>query len=152
MTPLPDGWERDRGEGGTVPREPRQFARQLRRAATPAEDVLWQALRGRRLGGLKFKHQAPVLAYTVDFFCFDRKLVVEMDGRQHDTFAAYDANRTAELEQQGLVVLRFRNEDILNDLDTVLRAILAAAAGPQSVQGSPSPLPLSHPGEGGNVR
>jgi very-short-patch-repair endonuclease len=135
-----------------VPREPRQFARQLRRAATPAEDALWQALRGRRLQGLKFKRQVPVLAYTVDFFCFDRKLVVEIDGRQHDTFAAYDTNRTAELEQQGLVVVRFRNEDVLNDLDTVLRTILAAAAGPQTVQVSPSPLPLSHPGEGRDLR
>jgi very-short-patch-repair endonuclease len=101
---------------------------------------------------LRFKRQVPVLAYTVDFFCFDRKLVVEIDGRQHDTFAAYDTNRTAELEQQGLVVVRFRNEDVLNDLDTVLRTVLAAAAGPQGVEGSPSPLPLSHPGEGGDLR
>ena len=138
-TPSP-GWERGRGEGDPVPREPRQFARQLRQTATRAEDVLWQALRGRRLQGLKFKRQVPVLAYTVDFFCFDRKLVVEIDGQQHDWFATYDANRTAEIEQHGLTVIRFRNEDVLNDLDAVLEAITTVALGPRTSLRSPSPL------------
>jgi len=82
-----------------VPREPRQFAWPLRQTPTRAEDALWQALRGRRLQGLKFKRQVPILAYTVDFFCFDRKLVVEIDGQQHGWFATYDANRTAKIER-----------------------------------------------------
>ena len=73
-----------------MPKEPRQFARALRKAATPAEDTLWQALRGRRLDRLKFKRQVPILAYTVDFLCFERKLVIEIDGKQHDIHDVYD--------------------------------------------------------------
>ena len=60
--------------------EPRQFARNLRKAPTSAEDALWQALRDRRFQGLKFKRQVPLLGYTVDFLCFERKLIVEVDG------------------------------------------------------------------------
>ena len=123
-----------------MPREPQQFARQLRQVTTRAEDVLWQSLRSRRLHGLKFKRQVPVLAYTVDFFCFDWKIVVEIDGKQHDWFATYDANRTAEIERLGLLVLRFSNEAVLNDLDAVLAAIFAAASGLQTSLCSPSPL------------
>jgi very-short-patch-repair endonuclease len=80
------------------------------------------------------------LAYTVDFFCFDWKLVVEIDGKQHDWFATYDANRTAEIERLGLLVLRFSNEAVSNDLDAVLAAILAAASAPRTTPRSPSPL------------
>ena len=116
---------------------------------TAAEEVLWQALRGRRLHGLKFKRQVPVLSYTIDFFCFDRKLVVEIDGKQHDWFATYDANRTAEIEQLGLLVLRFSNEAILNDLDAALAAILTAASAPRTTPRSPSPLAPLPSGRGG---
>jgi very-short-patch-repair endonuclease len=120
----------------------------LRKALTGAEDTLWQALRGRRLNGLKFKRQVPVLAYTVDFMCFERKLIVEIDGKQHDWYAAYDARRTEEIESQGFTVLRFTNEQILTDLDFVMKAIATAAAGALHSNGSPSPLPLSRSGEG----
>ena len=122
-----------------MPREPRQFARALRQAPTGAEDVLWQALRGRRLEGMKFKRQVPVLSYTVDFFCFDRKLVVEIDGKQHGWYETYDTARTAEIERQGLTVVRFNNEEVLTDLNAVLGAILAAASGPQTSERPPSP-------------
>jgi very-short-patch-repair endonuclease len=105
-------------------------------------------LRSRRLGGLKFKRQVPVLAYTVDFLCFERKLVVEIDGKQHAWFADYDARRTKEIESQGFTVLRFTNEQVVTDLDYVLKTVAAAAARTLSLQGGPSPLPLSHPGEG----
>lgn len=79
-----------------------------------------------------------MLAYTVDFLCFERKLVVEIDGRQHGWFAGYDRRRTEEIETQGFVVLRFGNEEVLNDLEAVMRAILAAST-PGSDR-SPSPL------------
>jgi very-short-patch-repair endonuclease len=128
--------------------EPRQFARNIRKVPTAAEDTLWQALRGRRLGGLRFKRQVPVLAYTVDFLCFERKLIVEIDGKQHGWFADYDELRTEEIELQGFIVLRFSNEQVLTDLDYVLKTVAAAAARTLSLQGGPSPLPLSHPGEG----
>lgn len=121
-------------------KEPRQFARRLRKSPTQAEFVLWDALRGRRLSGLKFKRQVPILAYTVDFFCFERKLVVELDGKQHEWFADYDAKRTEEIERQGSCVLRFRNEQVLTNLEGVLQAIGAAATVPEPRTVPPSPL------------
>jgi very-short-patch-repair endonuclease len=145
--PSPE-WERGRGEGLPSASKPRRFARELRKGLTAAEDTLWQALRGRRLNGLKFKRQVPVLAYTVDFLCFEKKLIVEIDGKQHNWFAEYDARRTEEIESQGFAVLRFSNEQVLTDLEYVMESIAAAAAGASSSHGSPSPLPLSRPGEG----
>jgi very-short-patch-repair endonuclease len=142
------GRERGRGEGASSTSEPRRFARELRKAPTAAEDTLWQALRGRRLAGLRFKRQVPVLAYTVDFLCFEKKLIIEIDGKQHDWFTEYDARRTEEIESQGFTVLRFSNEQVLTDLDQVMKTIAAATASALTSNGGPSPLPLSHPGEG----
>jgi very-short-patch-repair endonuclease len=107
--------------------EQRRFARQLRRQSTKPEDVLWSLLRASRLEGLKFRRQVPLLGYTVDFLCVDRKLVIELDGRQHDAEREYDAARTQEIERHGFVVIRFRNEMVLNDRDAVIAAIREAA-------------------------
>ena len=128
-------------------KEPRQFARSLRKTATSAEDVLWQALRGRRFQGLKFGRQVPILNCTVDFLCFERKFIVELDGKQHDWFAEYDARRTEEIESQGFLILRFTNREVLDDLDAVMLRIAEAAGLPQTLH--PHPRPLSRPGEGG---
>jgi very-short-patch-repair endonuclease len=127
--------------------EPRQFARSLRKTLTSAEDVLWQALRGRRFQNLKFKRQMPFLNYTVDFLCFERKLIIELDGKQHEWFSGYDATRTEEIERHGFMVLRFTNGDVLNDLENVLTRIGKAVAYPHIF--NPHPRPLSHTGEGG---
>ncbi len=126
--------------------EQRRFGRHLRGHATAAEDKLWQALRGRRLAGLKWRRQVPVLAYTVDFLCVSAKLIVEIDGAQHGIEAEYDARRTQELERIGFQVVRFTNEDVLGDIDRVLERIAAAAL--RDPTAGPSPLPLSHSGEG----
>jgi very-short-patch-repair endonuclease len=75
--------------------EPRRFARHLRRHATAAEDKLWQALRSRRLAGLKWRRQVPLLAYTVDFLCVSAKLVVEVDGASHAVGRARSPDRRA---------------------------------------------------------
>ena len=106
--------------------EQRSFARRLRRQATEPEDIIWELLRNRRLGGLKFRRQVPLLGYTVDFLCIDRKLIVEIDGRQHDWEREYDAARTVEIERHGFTVLRFSNAQVLNDRDGVMAAIIAA--------------------------
>ncbi len=98
-------------------------ARELRLNPTPAEAALWQALRGRRLGGFKFRQQAPFGEYIVDFYCPAARLVVEVDGTQHQDQAAYDAARTQWLENKGLRVIRFRNEDVLLRLESVLDEI-----------------------------
>jgi len=127
-------------------REPRQFARNLRKTPTAAEDVLWQALRGRRFQGLKFRRQVPFLTYAVDFLCIERKLIIEIDGKQHDWYADYDARRTEEIERHGFVLIRFRNADVMNDLDSVLTKIAEAAV--PSAASFPHPWPLSQMGEG----
>ena len=108
-------------------REPRQFARSLRHHATSAEERLWTVLRGRRFLGLKFKRQVPVLLYTVDFLSPGRKLIIELDGRQHEWHRDYDAKRTEEIERLGFCLLRFKNDDVLSDLDAVLDRITDAA-------------------------
>jgi len=126
--------------------EQRCFGRHLRGHATAAEDKLWQALRGRRLAGLKWRRQVPLLAYTVDLLCVSAKLIVEIDGAQHTIDAEYDRRRTEELARIGFEVLRSTNEEVLGDIDRVLERI-AAAAGKVTTAG-PSPLPLSHSGEG----
>jgi very-short-patch-repair endonuclease len=126
--------------------EQRRFGRHLRRHATTAEEKLWQALRGRRLAGLKWRRQAPLLAYTVDFLCVSAKLIVELDGAHHAIEAEYDARRAEELERMGFQVIRFSNEDVLADIERVLERISAAAL--RDPTAGPSPLPLSHSGEG----
>ena len=103
------------------------FARRLRQRATGPEDILWDLLRGRRLDGLKFRRQVPILAYTVDFLCIERKLVIELDGRQHGWEAAYDNVRTEEIESHGFMLIRFQNSDILNERDAVIARIREVA-------------------------
>ena len=119
-------------------------ARELRRDSTPAERLLWSHLSNRQLGGLKFRRQTTVGPYVVDFLCVDAGLVVEADGGQHDT--AIDASRTAFLTARGLRVLRFWNNDIIDNVEGVLETILAAASGGHET-GKPSPCPLPHAGE-----
>jgi len=103
-----------------------QRARQLRKARTEAEHRLWQHLRGRRLGGLKFRRQYPILDYFVDFYCAEHGVVVELDGSQHLEGAPQDEARTRALERRGLRVLRFWNDDVLARTDDVLLVIVEA--------------------------
>jgi adenine-specific DNA-methyltransferase len=96
-------------------------ARDLRKSSTKAERALWAQLRDRQLGGHKFRRQQPIGPYIVDFFCLERKLVVEVDGGQHGP--EVDERRTAFLESEGCRVLRFWNEEVLESMDGVLRII-----------------------------
>ena len=130
--------------------EPRAFARRLRRQATAFEDGLWQQLRGRRLAGTKWRRQAPVSPYVVDFLCPAARLVVEVDGAQHGADALYDARRSAELEAQGLTVIRFTNAQVRDRLPWVLDAIRQALtdAGHTLTPPAGTAGPLSREGEG----
>jgi len=102
----------------------KQFARALRKQPTKPEELLWRALRGRRFEGAKFRRQVPFGRYVVDFYCHSAKLVVELDGKQHGWFADYDAARQRDIEAFAHVrIVRFRNEEIMNDLDAVLAKI-----------------------------
>jgi very-short-patch-repair endonuclease len=98
-----------------------QPARSLRQRSTDAERKLWSRLRDRRLMGFKFKRQAPRGRYVVDFLCVEAALAVEVDGGQHaEKRRQADRMRTAELEREGLTVLRFWNLDVLTNLEGVL--------------------------------
>ena len=92
-----EGW----GEGVQVTKGNPDFARRLRRNQTDAERLLWFRLRDRRLAGLKFKRQVPIDRYVVDFLCAEGKLIVEIDGGQHDQHRKRDDIRTAALEAMG---------------------------------------------------
>ncbi len=105
--------------------EKTDFARALRKHLTPAEELLWRHLRGSRLQGAKFRRQVPFDRFVVDFYCHAAKLVVEIDGVQHDWHAEYDAERTETLEKLGLRIIRFANAEIRNDLESVLARISA---------------------------
>jgi very-short-patch-repair endonuclease len=93
--------------------EPKTIARKLRVNATHSEMKLWSALKNRKLGGFKFRRQAPIGKYVVDFVCHERSLVIEADGGQHIEKAETDAQRTRWLESQGFRVIRFWNDQIL---------------------------------------
>ncbi|MBN1221463.1 MAG: endonuclease domain-containing protein [Anaerolineae bacterium] len=100
-------------------------ARELRRQMTPAEQKLWQQLRGRQFYQLKFRRQHPLARFILDFYCHQHQLVIEVDGDSHADPAqkAYDAARTEWLEQRGLRVIRFSNYDIETNMDGVLTII-----------------------------
>jgi very-short-patch-repair endonuclease len=99
-------------------------ARELRASSTDAERLLWLKLRDRRIMGAKFRRQVPFPPYTVDFCCFEAKLIVEVDGSQHAERMKQDAARTRRLEGDGFTVIRFWNNDVLTNTDGVLEAIL----------------------------
>jgi len=112
-------------------------ARLLRRDQTDAERVLWLQLRDRRLRGLKFKRQVPIDRYVVDLLCADARLVIELDGGQRAT--SDESNRTEILEAMGYLVVRFWNNDVLENTDGVLEEILNVLDRPDPPH--PDPLP-----------
>lgn len=111
---------------GTSP-ELRKAARDLRDTMTRAEHDLWDAIRNRKLQGLRFRTQHPGGQFILDFYCPARKLVIEIDGEIHKTRTEQDAARTAHLESFGYHVIRFTNEEIFGELDSVLSRIIDAA-------------------------
>jgi len=98
-------------------------ARKLRQKLTPAEKMLWGFLRNRKFKHLKFRRQHPIDQYIVDFICIEKKLVIEVDGEIHQKpeQIEHDRKRTADLEDYGLKIIRFTNEEILNDIFKVLK-------------------------------
>ena len=102
------------------------YAKRMRREPTEAEAKVWRELRAHRFASCKFKRQQPIGRYIVDFVCFARRLIIEIDGGQHSEQRAYDDRRTHWLTAQGFTVLRFWNHDMLGDTPTVLDAIWQA--------------------------
>jgi very-short-patch-repair endonuclease len=102
------------------------FARSMRREGAPAEKRLWQLLRDRQLNGFKFRRQHPIGPFIADFYCAERRLVVELDGDSHEERVEYDQKRTAFLEADANRVLRVLNTDVFENIDSVLLSILKA--------------------------
>ncbi len=120
----------------------RRFARQLRKAMTEAEVVLWTFLRKRRLSGFKFRRQHSIGPYIADFACIQAKLIVEVDGVTHWTpeQLAHDTRRTAFLEREGWCVLRVTNLDVFENMNGVWLMIEHRLPPPAA---APPPPPLA---------
>lgn len=103
------------------------FARENRNNQTNAEKCLWQQLRGKTLG-VKFKRQHIIYDFIAYFVCLEKKLIIEVDGAYHftDNQMEHDAYRTEELERFGFRVLRFTNEEVINNTEKVLKTIKTA--------------------------
>ncbi|HUM45664.1 MAG TPA: endonuclease domain-containing protein [Chitinophagales bacterium] len=108
------------------------FSRELRKNQTPSEKLLWDKLRNRRLKGFKFLRQHPIIVskgdgktrfYIADFFCSEKKIVVEVDGGIHALQIEYDKERDVIMKDMGLVVLRFTNDEVTRNIYEVLGKI-----------------------------
>lgn len=102
-----------------------QFGKELRQQSTEAEKLLWTELRNKKINGLKFRRQHPIDKFIVDFYCHEKKLAIELDGGVHDKKVnkEYDEARTAMLAGLNVIVLRFKNEDVINNMKDVLEKI-----------------------------
>ena len=107
-----------------IPRELRkkliESARRMRDAPTHAEELLWEKLRKKRLGGFRFRRQHIIRTFIVDFYCPQAKLVIEVDGSVHDEQKKYDQEREEIIHTLGYLVVRFKNYQIERELDSVL--------------------------------
>ena len=130
MSKRTQGTEYDRWH---VPRALRakmvEVAREFRKHPTPSEDLLWQALRGRRLEGRRFRRQQPIGPFVVDFFCASERLIVEVDGPVHEAQQQADRERERLLESLGLRILRVQATQVERDLPGVLKMISALFGG-----------------------
>ncbi|WP_298269058.1 endonuclease domain-containing protein [Geobacter sp.] len=115
-----------------VPSDVLDNARTLRTRQTDAENLLWLLLRNRRFCGFKFRRQHPVGRFILDFYCHEVLLAIELDGSSHTDSAqkAYDDERTRVLEGAGIRVIRFWNDDVLKNTESVLEALHAACYSP----------------------
>jgi len=137
-----------RAEDDRIPR-----ARRLRHATTDAERKLWRALRSLPMQGSHFRRQATIGPYFADFACHAKRLVIELDGGQHGDarHAARDAKRDAYMRQSGYRVLRFWNNDVMQNIEGVLETIAEALSMPQPPTPNPSP-PLASLAGGGESK
>jgi len=97
------------------------IAKILRKKLTDAERVIWRHLRAKQIGGLKFRRQEPIGKYVADFVCYEKKIIIEVDGGQH--CAGKDGNRDNWFEGQGFKVLRFWNNEVLSNIRGVTEVI-----------------------------
>ena len=121
-------------------------AKTLRINSTDAERLLWKYLRAKQLLGLKFRRQEQIGGYIADFVCYEATLIVEADGGQHLDNLNADAERTRWLFDQGFLVLRFWNHEVLANIEGVLEVVRSACL--ERLSACPSPQPSPTRGEG----
>ena len=109
-------------------------SRELRKNMTPAEKELWQYLRAKRFNNLKFRRQQVIEGFIVDFYCHSLGLIIEVDGEIHDKQQEYDRHRENIFINQDLHVIRFTNEEVINDTEAVLKAIANKAEDIEDLQ------------------
>lgn len=102
-----------------------KYAKQLRLNQTKAEDTLWRHLRARRFENLKFRRQHPIQSYIADFYCHEKRLIIELDGEYHNQSdqKEMDKSRTFELERLGINVIRFTNARVMNEIHDCLNEL-----------------------------
>lgn len=119
-----------------MPRPPRSNSKtrthaiELRKELTPTERKLWAIIRNDQLG-INFRRQHAIGIYIPDFICIEKKLIIELDGSQHLEQEQYDEERTKYLETQGYKVIRFWNNDVMNNIEGVILAIMNALEKPE---------------------
>lgn len=116
----------DEGMWKGAPPEGFAKAQVLRTRMTNAEIILWEKLRKNQIKGYKFRRQHPINIYIADFYCHKLNLIIEIDGKYHDNLEQVlkDEERTRILESNGLILIRFTNYEIENELEKVLQEIL----------------------------
>jgi very-short-patch-repair endonuclease len=137
---LPQNLWKITGSGRSIPQALLQRAQELRKQQTPTEKILWECLRDRRFLNTKFRRQHNIGQFIADFYCHSARLVIELDGEIHYAQQIEDANRDRWMEAHELRVLRFGNNDVLENLAEVLGAIAEVV--------EPSPLAPLPQGEG----
>jgi very-short-patch-repair endonuclease len=133
---------------GSLRRKMVEVAREFRKEATVSERLLWQALRGKKLDGLKFRRQQPIGLFVVDFYNSDYRLVIEVDGPVHDYQKHADQERQAILEMLGLNILRIKAALVERNLPAALEMIRAKIRELESRRDK-SPSPILGEGKGG---
>ncbi len=124
MVRLNDSYEYDFYYGASA--ETKARAAELRKNMTYAEKILWQKLNNRKIYGLKFRRQHPVDIFILDFYCHEKRLAIEVDGGIHNSSdqKEWDENRTFELNELGITVLRFTNEEVVDRTKEVIKSIV----------------------------
>ncbi len=112
-------------------------AKSLRKNMTEEEGILWSKIRNKQIGNIKFRIQEPIGNYIVDFVSFEKKLIIEIDGGQHNTSKniEYDTKRTEYLKEMGFDIIGFWNKDIRNNVEGVITHIV------ENISPSPRPSP-----------
>jgi very-short-patch-repair endonuclease len=100
-----------------------ETAKQLRNSMTYHENILWEKLKGKKICGVRFRRQHPIMFFIADFYCHEVKLVVEVDGEIHNDKTDYDDGRSAEMEKFGILVLRVTNSEVETSLEKVISKI-----------------------------